>query len=437
MTLFPVSSGTVRDVRTAIVVLGNGGRRRGSPSITRACLELVREAERLAANQAVDVVVLTGGSRGGPSEAEQMRAAWQRPAVELVVEPTAWITAENAARTLPLLLERGIERAVVVCAPLHVTARGSSSRGCSNRTGSRPPSTSRPSSRALARSRGRSQLPRSAVGSFERHRRSSSSAGTHERHARLHPRVERGAEPARCSERSRARVPSADVLVVDDGSTDRTADVSREHGAEVLSLGRNRGLPVGIAAGYRWAFEHDYAYCGRVDADGQHPAVELSRLLELVRADHCDVAVGSRFVSGDGYAPYRYRPDRTRRFGTAVLRRAMALVLRRPFGDATSGLYAVNAKALPLLAEEFTTEAPEVEALIRIVDAGLAPRGGAGRHGGAREWRVEASRREGDQGRAHRRRDARHGEVDPGASAAVTGRFTTERGEHPRRLRTR
>jgi hypothetical protein len=54
-----------------------------------------------------------------------------------------------------------------------------------------------------------------------------------------------------------------------------------------------------------------------------------------------------------------------------MLRRAMGLVLGRPFGDATSGMYAVNAKALPLLAEEFTTEAPEVEALIRITDAGL------------------------------------------------------------------
>jgi uncharacterized SAM-binding protein YcdF (DUF218 family) len=65
--------------------------------------------------------VLTGGSRrGGPSEAEQMRAAWKGPDVELVVEPTASITAENAARTLPILVERGIERAVVVCAPLHV-----------------------------------------------------------------------------------------------------------------------------------------------------------------------------------------------------------------------------------------------------------------------------------------------------------------------------
>jgi uncharacterized SAM-binding protein YcdF (DUF218 family) len=120
MTFLPASSGTVGDMRTAIVVLGNGGRRRGSPSITRACLELVREAGRIAASEPVDVVVFTGGSRGGPSEAEQMRAAWQGPAVELVVEPTASITAENAARTLPLVLERGIERAVVVCAPLHV-----------------------------------------------------------------------------------------------------------------------------------------------------------------------------------------------------------------------------------------------------------------------------------------------------------------------------
>jgi glycosyltransferase involved in cell wall biosynthesis len=169
----------------------------------------------------------------------------------------------------------------------------------------------------------------------------------------------------------RAVLPEVDVLIVDDGSTDRTADVARERGAEVLSLGTNRGLPVGIAAGYRWALEHDYAFCGRVDADGQHPAPELVRLLALVRGDRCDVAVGSRFVSGDGYAPYRYKPDRARRFGTALLRRAMGLVLRRPFADATSGLYAVNAKALPLLAQPFTTEAPEVEALIRITDAGL------------------------------------------------------------------
>ncbi|HEY5661459.1 MAG TPA: glycosyltransferase family 2 protein [Gaiellaceae bacterium] len=166
-------------------------------------------------------------------------------------------------------------------------------------------------------------------------------------------------------------VADADVLVVDDGSTDGTAEVARAHGAEVLSLGVNRGLPVGIASGYRWALEHDYAYCGRVDADGQHRADELARLLALVRAGECDVAVGSRFVAGDGYEPYRYRQRGARRLGTALLRRAMAVVLGRPFGDATSGLYAVNAAALPILAAPFSTEAPEVEALIRLDEAGL------------------------------------------------------------------
>jgi glycosyltransferase involved in cell wall biosynthesis len=169
----------------------------------------------------------------------------------------------------------------------------------------------------------------------------------------------------------RAELPDADVVVVDDGSTDRTADVAREHGADVHSLGSNQGLRFGIAAGYRYALEHDYAYCGRVDADGQHPARELKRLLELVRTDECDVAVGSRFVSGDGYAPYRYAPSPSRRFGTAVLRRAMKVALGQSFGDATSGLYAVNRKALPLLAVPFTSRAPEVEALIRIKEAGL------------------------------------------------------------------
>jgi glycosyltransferase involved in cell wall biosynthesis len=156
-----------------------------------------------------------------------------------------------------------------------------------------------------------------------------------------------------------AVLPDADVIVIDDGSTDRTAEVARELGATV------------VAAGYREASERGYAYCGRVDADGQHPADELARLLVLVRSDACDVAIGSRFAEGEGYDDDRYVPSASRRFGIGLLQSAMHLRLGRRFHDPTSGMAAVNAKAMPVMARPYVSGAPEVEALLRLKAEGL------------------------------------------------------------------
>src|SRR3954447_159447 len=170
----------------------------------------------------------------------------------------------------------------------------------------------------------------------------------------------------------REGLPDADVLVVDDGSTDRTAAIAAAPGAQVPSLGVTRGLRAGIAAGYEYAHEHGYAFAGRVDADGQHPVAELARLLALVKEGKADVAVGSRFASGEGYEAYRYEPSPSRQFGTALLRRGMKAALGRPFLDATSGMYVVDAKAMPILAEPYDSGAPEVESLLRLQEAGLS-----------------------------------------------------------------
>jgi glycosyltransferase involved in cell wall biosynthesis len=171
----------------------------------------------------------------------------------------------------------------------------------------------------------------------------------------------------------RSELPESDLLVVDDGSSDRTAEIAREHGAEVLSFGENRGLRAAIAAGYGYAAEHGYEFAGRVDADGQHPVAELRNLLEIVRSGRCDVAVGSRYAAatGDGFSRERYETTRSRRLGTGVLRRSIEIVLDRPFHDATSGMYAVNARAMPILARPYSSGAPEVEALLRLHDEGL------------------------------------------------------------------
>jgi glycosyltransferase involved in cell wall biosynthesis len=166
-------------------------------------------------------------------------------------------------------------------------------------------------------------------------------------------------------------LPEADLLVIDDGSTDGTAAAARAHGAEVVSFEENRGLREGIAEGYRQALVRGYEYCGRLDADGQHPAEELKRMLELVRSGECDVAVGSRFLPESGKDGERYKPAPERVFGTSLLRLLMRLRLGQPISDGTSGLYAVNREALALLADPYVCEAPEVEALVRITDAKL------------------------------------------------------------------
>jgi uncharacterized SAM-binding protein YcdF (DUF218 family) len=101
-------------VSTALIVLGSTSH--------RTCRRLVVAAERVASRVRPDAVVFSGWSGGdGPSEAERMHALWAGPSgVELVLEGTASTTAENAARTLPLLLERGVTQAVVICTPLHL-----------------------------------------------------------------------------------------------------------------------------------------------------------------------------------------------------------------------------------------------------------------------------------------------------------------------------
>lgn len=100
--------------RPALVVLGS--------SLTGTRRRLVAEAERAARDLESELVVFSGwAAHGGASEAEQMRDLWNGPSsVELVLEETASSTAENAARTLPLLVERGVTHAVVICTPLHL-----------------------------------------------------------------------------------------------------------------------------------------------------------------------------------------------------------------------------------------------------------------------------------------------------------------------------
>jgi glycosyltransferase involved in cell wall biosynthesis len=172
----------------------------------------------------------------------------------------------------------------------------------------------------------------------------------------------------------RERLPEADLLVVDDGSTDATATVAVEAGATVASLPFNQGLGAALQTGYLYALREGYDFCAHLDADGQHPPPEVARLLEEVRADRADLVIGSRFHA-DGAAERGkgedYRATISRRIGISVFRFFLTLATRQRFTDTTSGMRAANRQVMELFSENYSPDFAEIESLQLAVRQGL------------------------------------------------------------------
>jgi glycosyltransferase involved in cell wall biosynthesis len=157
----------------------------------------------------------------------------------------------------------------------------------------------------------------------------------------------------------RAFDPGLEVVVVDDGSVDRTAAVAEQRGAHVVRLPFNLGIGGSVQTGFRYAFEHGFGLAVRLDGDGQHDASQLGVLLEPVLADETDVAVGSRFS-----AQSAYRSSMPRRAGITILAKTVSLLVGRRVTDPTSGFQALNRHAIALFAADYPHDIPEVEAVL-------------------------------------------------------------------------
>ena len=176
----------------------------------------------------------------------------------------------------------------------------------------------------------------------------------------------------------RERLPGADVLVVDDGSTDETGARAAEAGATVASLPFNQGLGAALQTGYLYALREGYDFCAHLDADGQHPPAEVARLLEEVRADRADLVIGSRYreaeadgEGADGVVGDDYKPTLSRRIGTSVFRFFLTLATRQRFTDTTSGMRAANRRVMVLFSENYSPDFAEIESLQLAVREGL------------------------------------------------------------------
>jgi glycosyltransferase involved in cell wall biosynthesis len=169
----------------------------------------------------------------------------------------------------------------------------------------------------------------------------------------------------------RASIPGADILVVDDGSADATAVRAREAGALVASLPFNQGLGAALQTGYLYALREGYDCCAHLDADGQHPADEVARLLEVVVADRADLVIGSRYRDPATAESDDYKPTLSRRIGTSVFRFFLTLATRQRFTDTTSGMRAANRRVMALFSEHYSPDFAEIESLQLAVRQGL------------------------------------------------------------------
>jgi glycosyltransferase involved in cell wall biosynthesis len=167
----------------------------------------------------------------------------------------------------------------------------------------------------------------------------------------------------------RTQDPDLEVVVVSDGSTDRTAELAASAGAHVVRLPFNLGIGAAVQTGFRYAWEGGYELAVRLDGDGQHDPGQLHELVAPIAAGEADLVIGSRFIGNTGY-----RSSAARRVGIRVLARVVSWIAHERLTDTTSGFQALNRRTIALFAADLPRDYPEVEGLVMAIRRGIRVR---------------------------------------------------------------
>lgn len=184
------------------------------------------------------------------------------------------------------------------------------------------------------------------------------------------PAFNEGATIGRVIEEVRRQAPAADVLVVDDCSTDGTRAAARKAGALTVSHAINLGDGAARQTGFKYARIRGYRWVVTVDGDGQHDPRSIPDLVGLLERGEGDVVIGSRFMPGSGAE--RYRAPLERRLGMLFFSRLSSALIGQRIHDTTSGFRAMGERALALFCTDwFPQTFPDADLLVIAHRAGL------------------------------------------------------------------
>jgi glycosyltransferase involved in cell wall biosynthesis len=155
-------------------------------------------------------------------------------------------------------------------------------------------------------------------------------------------------------------IPNADILVINDGSTDKTGQIAKKFDISVLEFSTNMGVGAAMRLAFKYALRNDYTHLMQIDADGQHPATQAVKLLEHL--NDYEILIGSRFAERSNY-----QVSRLRKIAMRILASAINYRLKSKLTDVTSGLRLYYLSAIKFFSENYPQEylGDTVESLIQ------------------------------------------------------------------------
>lgn len=156
--------------------------------------------------------------------------------------------------------------------------------------------------------------------------------------------------------------PSIDILVINDGSTDKTSELAKSANVYVIDMPFNIGYGGAIQTGFRFAVEYHYQYVITIDADGQHDPSSIKNLIHTMNEEKADVVIGSRFINGNYKMPF------LRKIGSSLFSCVAHIYTGIKFTDPTSGFQILNRKSFEYLSQfdNYPLDYPDVNIIMAL-----------------------------------------------------------------------